>query len=290
MASGGAAKLSETKTLTIYADGSVASNNSGGVGIRIISIDLNGDEVVYDTYLAGYPNANSGQMEIIACIASLEEAVRLQLTLLITKIVILTDSKYVYENYQTAKFEWSKSKWLRKTGRPVQDAHLWKELVMQIRKLVKDHIYVEINWIKGHEKDKHNIYVDQMAKKASKLPLDKIPRNAPISILQPRKISASPKMEIGSVKMNGQKISIRILSSKLLKPQNLWCYQYQVISRNSPFRDSVDQIFSNISLDTNKSYFVKFNSVTENPRIEKSYREISNMSIRVAVVRAGQGV
>lgn len=270
--------MSERKTLTIYADGSVASNNNGGIGIRIISIESNGDEAIYDTHLAGYPNANSGQMEIIACIAALEEAVRLQFALSVTKILILTDSKYVYDNYKAAMFEWSTNQWHRKTGRPIQDAHLWKKLVKQIKKLAKDHIYIEIKWIKGHEKNEHNNHVDQMAKKASRLPLDKIPRNAPISILQPRKLVVSPKLEISSVKMNGQRISIRILSGKLLKPQNLWCYQYQVISPNSPFRNCVDQIFSNISLDTNKYYYVKFNSETENPRIEKSYREISCMS------------
>lgn len=83
--------MSEDKILTIYADGSVASNNSGGVGIRVISIDLNGDEVIDDAYRAGYPNANSGQMEIIACISALEEATRLQLTVSARHVLILTD-------------------------------------------------------------------------------------------------------------------------------------------------------------------------------------------------------
>jgi ribonuclease HI len=271
--------LSERKILTIYADGSTTSANNGGVGIRVISIDMDGDEVVYDSYSAGYPNANSGQMEIIACATSLEEVIRLQLTASLAKVIIFTDSKYVFENYKTAMFEWSVNKWLRKTGRPVQDAHLWKELVKQIQKLNKDHIYVEIKWIKGHEKNKHNKYVDEMAKKASKLPLDKMPKSGPISVSEPRKVIASPKMEIGCVNMKGQKVSIAILSNKLLKPQNLWCYQYQVISRRSPFLGYVDQIFSEISLETNRSYYVKFNSLSENPRIEKSYWEISNRNI-----------
>ena len=122
----------DEKTLLIYTDGSVDANNSGGVGIRIISIDLNGDEVINDAYRAGYPNANSGQMEIVACAEALEEAAHLQITVSIKHILILTDSKYISENYKAAMFEWSKNKWHRKTGRPVQDAHLWKELVKQI--------------------------------------------------------------------------------------------------------------------------------------------------------------
>ena len=70
--------LTETGTLTIYTDGSVTSSNNGGVGIRIISISSNGDEVINDSYSAGYRNVNSGQIEIIACTAALEEAVRMQ--------------------------------------------------------------------------------------------------------------------------------------------------------------------------------------------------------------------
>lgn len=266
--------MPEDQALTIYADGSVGPNNSGGVGIRIISIDLNGDDVIYNTYRAGYPNANSGQMEIIACIAALEDAIRSQLTISVKKVQILTDSKYVSENYKAAMFEWSRNNWHRKSGRPVQDAHLWKELLKQITNYNKEHVFVEIKWVKGHDKDKHNIAVDEMSKKASRLPLDKMPKNSPISISQPRKVISSPKMEIGNVKATGQKISIKILSSKLLKPQNIWCYQYQVVSIASPFYGLVDQIFSVLSLDINETYYVKFNSELENPRIEKLYWKI----------------
>jgi len=266
--------LLEMGILIVYTDGSVTPNNIGGVGIRIISIDSNGDEVISDSYSAGYRNVNSGQIELIACSAALEEAIRSQLTLSVKNVIVLTDSKYVSENYKNAMFEWSLNKWLRKTGRPVPDAHLWKELVNLLIKYNKDHVYVEIRWIKGHEKDKHNKAVDKMSRRASKLPLEKIPKNRPITIFEPRKVISSPKLEIGCVKMEGQKITIKILSSKLLKPQNIWCYQYQVISNKCPYRGLVDQIFSSISFDTKKSYFVKFNSATENPRIEKLYWEI----------------
>lgn len=263
------------ETLTIYTDGSVSSQNIGGVGIRILSVDSNGYETISDTYSAGYRNVNSGQMEIIACTVALEEAMRSKLTLSVNNVVVLSDSKYVSENYKSAMFEWSSNKWLRATGRPVPDAHLWKDLVNQISKYNKEHIYVDIRWVKGHNKDQHNKAVDKMAKRALRLPLERIPKGRPITAYQPRKIMPSKKMEIGSVNMEGQKISIKILSCKLLKPQNLWCYQYEVISPNSSFRGCVDQIFSSISFDVNKTYYVKFNSTTENPAIEKIYWEIT---------------
>ena len=266
--------MSEREILIIYADGSVALNNNGGVGIRIISIGENGEEYIYDFSRTGYPNANSGQMEILACTAALDEADRLQFTMPIKKVIIFTDSKYVYENYKAAMFEWSIHKWLRKTGAPVPDAHLWKNLNAQIKKYNDASIYVEIKWVKGHGYNLHNQAVDNMAKKAAKLPQDKIAKLGPISIFQPRKTVHSRKLDLGSVKIQGQRISIKILSGKLLKPQTIWCYQYQVISKNNFFQGFVDQIFSTLSLDVNKTYYVKFNSLQENPRIEKLYWEI----------------
>lgn len=270
---------SDESTLTIFTDGSVAPNNNGGVGIRIISIDSNGDDVINPVYSVGHQNVNSGQMEIIACTVALQEAVQLQLTSSIKKVVIFTDSKYVADNYKKAMFEWAKNQWRRNTGRPVPDAHLWKELVKQIAKYVKDRIYVEIKWVKGHEKNEHNKAVDEMAKKASKSPSEKIPKNGAITAFKPRKVVSSSKVKLGSVKMKGQKISIRILSCQFLIPQKIWRYQYEVISNKSPFRGFVDQIFSLVSLDEGRSYYVKFNSVTANPTIERRYRELGDKSV-----------
>lgn len=214
-------------------------------------------------------------MEIIACTFALEEAIRLQLTVLIKKVIILSDSKYISGNYKEAMFEWSKNQWRKKAGKPVQDAHLWIDLIKQITACNKNHIFVDIQWIKGHTaKNEHNLAVDKMARLASKIPLEKMPKNAPITIFQPRKIPSIKRMEPGCVKMTGQKISIKILSCKLLTPQKLWCYGYEVISDKSPSKGLVDQIFSSISLDENKSYFVRFNSLPENQRIEKLYWEI----------------
>ncbi len=259
----------------IYTDGSIAhKNKSGGIGIRMIYIDSSGDEIEMDAQFAGYRNANSGQMELIGCAKALEEALRQQLTLSIKKVIVLTDSKYVVNNYKTAMFQWSKNRWRRETGRPVPDAHLWKELVKQLLIYNKAHIYVEIDWVKGHDGNEHNIAVDSMAKKAAKLPLEKFTAQGPIAIIQPRRVVSSRRMEIGCVKMKGQKISIHVLSCTYLKVQKMWEYKYKVISKNSPYRGLVDKIFSAISLDVDKRYYVKFNDTTANPMIEKEYWEI----------------
>lgn len=266
--------LPEAHTLLVYADGSVSSNGIGGVGIRIIQIDSDGNEVLYNAESGGYRNVTSCQMEIIACRSALEEIVRQKLDIGIDRVVIMTDSKHVVESYQSAMFQWKKNGWRHSTGRPLPDAHLWDQLLLQIKNFVKNGIYVDIKWVRGHGKDKHNNAVDRMAKKMAHLPLFKIPKNGPVSIFTPKRVVSHHKMEIGCIEMKGQVMSVKLLSSDLLQPQNIWRYQYQVLTKTSPYHNRVDQIFSKTSLDVGKAYLVKVNSTTNNPEIVKVYREI----------------
>jgi ribonuclease HI len=264
----------EEESLEIYIDGSV-SNKNGGVGIRILTIDSDGNEVFHDLQSTGYVNAKSSQMEIVACVYALEEAVRLQLIRAKKRATIFTDSKYLAENYKETMFHWVGNRWLMKSGRPAPDAREWKDLVKQIRMYNKLKIYVEIKWIKGHDQNQHNQAVHQMAKNASRVPISLLPKNNKIlSAVQPKQLVASNKTEIGSVKMEMQKISIKILDCEYLSFHNLWSYKYLVVSKNSSYYGLVDKIFSKISLDVGRVYYVRFNLNTNNPRIEKLYREV----------------
>lgn len=265
--------MTEEESLEIYVDSSV-SNKNGGVGVRILAIDSNGEEVFYDLQSTGYLNAKSGQMEITACSYALKETMDQQLIRSKKRVTIFTDSKYVADNYKETMFHWVGNRWLMKSGRPAPDAIEWKELVKQLQIYNKLKIYVDIKWIKGHSKNQHNDAVHKLAKDASRLPSSLLPKNKIISAIQPKQIMASTKPEIGSVKMAGQKISITILDSEHLRIHNLWCLKYSVVSKNSSYYGFVDKIFSKISMDVGKSYYVRFSSNTKNPRIEKLYREI----------------
>ena len=102
----------------------------------------------------------------------------------------------------------------------------------------------------------------------------KIPINRPISIVHVRRKLTSETVDIGSVEMYGQRISIRVITSEYLKIQKLSKYKYEVTSKNSRFYGNVDIIFWNDLLKVGHSYFVKVNSNTSNPRIEKVFREL----------------
>ena len=261
----------DIESLEIYVDSSV-SNNQGGVGVRILSLDIFGDDVYTDLQSAGYLHVKSTQMELIACSFALIEAIKLNYISEVKQVVIYTDSKYVYENYKEAMFHWVNNRWFRKNGRPVPDATEWKELVRQMRIYYKLKIFVDIKWVKGHSDNRHNIAVDKLAKDASRLPVELIPKNKVIYIERPKELLAPSKLEISSVKIENQKISVKILACEYLRLQHLWAYKYVVESKNSPYFGRVDKIYSKHSLNIGNIYSVRFNSDTNNPRIEKVYK------------------
>jgi len=254
--------------LEIYTDGSsYQSPRVGGIGIRFVWIDSVGDDQIQDVQFAGYKNATSNQMELQACIVALKEASRLQLTSFgITRIIIFSDSLYICENIGKAKFEWPKQKWLLLSGRPVSNADQWKELV----KCIKDiKIRVDSQWVKGHSKNLHNKAADRLAKQSAKLPINK-----PISIVHTRRKLTSQSVDIGSVEMRSQRMSIRVITSEYLKIQRISKLKYEVISSKSEYYGNVDFIFGAEHLLAGHSYYVKVNNNTSNPRIEKVFREL----------------
>ena len=253
--------------LNIYTDGSsFQSPRAGGVGIRFVLIGSNGNEKIQDIHSPGYKNATNNQMELQACILALNEAMQLQLTFRVNRVIIFTDSQYIVDNYKKAMFEWPKTKWCLRSGRPVINAELWKALVKCMR---KTGLVVEFKWIKGHSKNAHNRAVDRMARESARISV-----NSPLSLVHVRKKLSSESVDIGSVEMLGQRISIRIITSEYLSVQRILKYKYEVISKKSKYYGNVDIIFSEHLVDEGHSYYVQVNNETSNPRIERVFREL----------------
>ena len=253
--------------LNIFTDGSsLGSPRAGGIGVRFVIIDSYGEEQVQDFEFAGHKNATNNEMELHACIVALKEAMKADIPPNITKIVIQTDSLYVVDNYKRAMFEWPKTRWLNREGRPVLNANLWKKLVKCFQKIG---MIVEIKWVKGHSKSEHNKAADRLARASARIPLNK-----PFTHVSLRRKKTYKSVEVGSVEMNGQRITIRIITSKKLNVQRIWQYKYEVISKHSKYRGNVDIIFYEHFLSSGHTYYVRVNCNTSNPRIEKVFCEI----------------
>lgn len=254
--------------LNIYTDGSSLSHpRRGGMAIRYIYNSLTGDvELSKDLELKGVKGATNNQMELQACIESLNESLNLSVYNQVNRIVIYTDSMYVVDNVNNAIYNWSKRNWCNKFGKPVANALQWRELIKLMQKTRKR---VDFKWVKGHSKDEHNKGVDKLARQSAKKPL-----NEPLSYIEVRRKKSSKKIEPGSVKMQGQKIAIRIITSEWQRLQKLWKYKYEVESKGSRYYQNVDIIFCELVLRTTHTYLVTFNKNQNNPRILNVFSEI----------------
>lgn len=236
------------------------------MAIRFVTVDTDGGELIQDVQLPGHLNATNNQMELKACVVGLKEAVRLFQIHGVSRIIIRTDSMYVAENYQTAMFQWSRAQWFRRSGAPVLNADLWKDLLKAMR---DTGVRVDIEWVRGHSKDEHNRAVDKMAKRSAKAAWEE-----PLSAVHVRRKLSAHVVDPGSVEMNGQRMSIRIISSEPLKVQKLWKCKYEVMTKTSDFYALVDIIYSDELLSPGHTYYVQVNDQTANPRVLKVFREI----------------
>ncbi len=262
-----------TDTLEAYTDGSCLSHpRRGGIGIRFVTSDKDtGEEITSDLSPPGYPNATNQEMEILACTTALREACERKWPDSIRRLIICTDSTYVQENYKRAIYEWPKHQWLRSTGAPVENAVDWKELAKWYKKAAYRFEVVRIEWVKGHSDNPHNKAANRLAKNSARNPWNK-----PRKIVHVRRKHTDETVERGSVRMEGQRLTIRVFQSGYLKLQNLWRCTYEVVSPESPNVGLVDLIFTNSAnrLDAGHTYDVRVNSDDRNPRIVEVFAEV----------------
>jgi ribonuclease HI len=260
--------MEDPNALNIYTDGSSFQGpRQGGVGVRFVFPDI-GDNYGYtkDMDYPGYKGGNIAQMEIKACILALTTANSLPDTQKIKRIIIHSDSMYVVNNYKKAVFSWPKNKWRLSGGGAVLNVQLWKDLTKAIKKIS---IPVDIQWVKGHSNNIHNRKVDKLAKKSAKG--FKFENTSSINL---RRKTTKTSTEIGSVKMLGQKITIRIVTSEYLSNHSEYRYRYEVLSKRSDYFRKIDFVNYNIPLKVGHKFYVKLNKQQTNPKIIKVYREV----------------
>ncbi len=256
--------------LHVFTDGSAYQKpRRGGVGALLVWFDSSGNDSVYELDLPGYSGPTNNQMELQACLEALKLLNSPQRPVSLsryTRIIIHADSLYVVDNWMSALFTWPRRRWVNRHGAPLANAELWKEIGRQVSKTGKR---VEARWVKGHAKSLYNKTADRLAKASAAKRTAKR-----ISVVNVRRKLSSKNVQIGSVKVSGQRLTIRIIQDQYLKIQKVYRYMFEVVSRASPFYRNIDIIFSDISLRAGHTYSVRLNSNPKNPRIEKIYKEV----------------
>lgn len=261
----------DENAINIYTDGSSYSHpRAGGMGVRVITLDEDGHEVIHDEQIVGFRGATNQQMELKACIEALKLLLGRHSPVDLSnfpKIIINTDSRYVVDNLNNAKFAWRKKRWLTWEGTPVANAQLWKELVKAIAAV---RCRVDIRWVKGHKASIHNRAADRLAKASAKSSIQ-----GPLTVTSVRRKKTTQSIERGSVELSGQRLTIRIITDEYLRVQRCYKYKYEVMSRGSAYFRSVDLAYSDVLLRAGHTYYVLMNDNSKNPRIRKMYREVS---------------
>lgn len=261
----------DENALNIYTDGSCRpSPRRGGIGFLFITVDDDGHEQVHEECPPGWRSATNNQMELQAVIDALAFVLDRHSPFDLShfnKIVIYTDSMYVQENFNKAKFEWPKTRWTTRQGSPVANTPQWKELISLVKRVP---LRVDIKWVKGHKDDPHNVKADELAGKSAD---DSSKRT-----LKPQRVrrKISPlKVKRGSVQMEGQLTLIHITADEWLpSPHSCYKYTFEVLDQESPYHLCRDICHSHVLLSAGHFYRVRFNDDTADPRIEEKLEEI----------------
>ena len=223
-------------TLYFYTDGSSYSGPGvGGMGIVMVTVGPDGTDTVQEIPARGHQGATNNQMELKACVEALRFAATLPHLRAFREIRIFTDSLYVSNNYKTAMFTWPTQGWRTGAGRPIANVELWHDLIaasQQVRKRV------EISWVKGHKKHPYNEAADKAAKASAKGLL-----KPPLAVVHVRRKLTKQVVRPGCVPMQGQTMSIRIVTAQYLRSQRSHKYKYEVISEGGTM-GMVDHIYS----------------------------------------------
>jgi ribonuclease HI len=257
--------------ITIYTDGSCyASPRVGGLGYLYATVDAKGNPVLHEECPPGWQAATNNQMELQACIEALELLLGRRSPLdpsSFDRIVIKTDSRYVVDNFPKAKFEWPRTGWRTRSGAPVANTQQWREFMRLVKKV---RIRVDVKWVKGHRKDALNKRADKLAKESARTQVGRT--------LGPQRVrrKISPfETEIGSVGIEGQTVTIRIITDRWLpSPHRCYRYKYEVVDPDSQYFQRVDEIHSDVMLNAGHTYIVVLNADSRNPWIEGMIEEV----------------
>lgn len=150
----------EPATMALYSDGGCRGNpGPGAYGFVVQSHDgtVVSEGVDYESL------TTNNKMELSGPIRGLKELLHVlparNLDPLLTKVKVITDSKYVVDGMKSWVNGWKARDWKKADGKAPENMELWKELDQ-----VKDRfMQVEWMWVKGHAGHPQNEYCDRKA-------------------------------------------------------------------------------------------------------------------------------
>ncbi|MFP3028870.1 MAG: ribonuclease HI [Arsenophonus sp.] len=145
-----------TKHVKIFTDGSCLGNpGAGGYGILL---RYNKHEKILSK---GYFRTTNNRMELMGPIIGLETLKQP------CKVILTTDSQYVFHGITQWIQNWKNSQWRRANKSLVLNVDLWQRLDSAISRH-----QIEWQWVKGHAGNSENERCDELARNAANSPIE----------------------------------------------------------------------------------------------------------------------
>lgn len=251
--------------LKIFIDGSALENPGGHGGtagvVQYPDSWTRSDETVF---AVGYLESTNNRMELIALIRALEYARDECSGIGLQRVQIITDSKYVYENYRRAE-GWRQNKWKNVAGRSVENFDLWKDFLSLWS---KKKLRVDIIWRKG-KKSQVLRQVDRAAKDAATEAAWEVDRGFRSGKVGRSKAGRGTASTLFPAR--GQEAIIRVYRSGLVGRSGHKIMFEQYVEAKSAFGDKFAAFAATPELagDLHRGhcYRVRFNQEPRNPQI-----------------------
>lgn len=150
--------------ISIWTDGACSNNgkpNAVGGWAFIARVTNRAGERLEKVKSGGAKEVTNNQMELQAVIEALKVLKRPSVVLL------YTDSEYVAKAFLEDRIErWRENGWMTTKRTPVQNKEMWEELYDLVHNRQHN---VKFRWVRGHDKDRMNKRVDELAVKAKLL-------------------------------------------------------------------------------------------------------------------------
>lgn len=150
----------EPGTLALYSDGGCRGNPGPGAFAYVVQ-EYSGTILAEGVEFEAYTTNN--KMELSGPLRGLQE---LKVILpeggkepLLTKIKVITDSKYVVDGMKSWVQGWKSRGWRKADNKPPENLELWQELDL----IRNSFMEVEWVWVKGHGGHPQNEYCDRKA-------------------------------------------------------------------------------------------------------------------------------
>jgi ribonuclease HI len=150
-------------SFALYADGGCRGNPGPGA-YAFVAQDALGKILAEGVEFESHTTNN--KMELSGTIRGLEEIrdalPSLGKDALLTKIKVMTDSKYVVEGMKSWVYGWKARGWKKADNKVPENLELWQ----QLDSLRANFLEVEWIWVKGHDGHPQNEYCDRRANEA----------------------------------------------------------------------------------------------------------------------------